>query len=656
LDGHPRGIDDISAVKRTLSHLILGQKGGQNRIQIIELLKERPYNLNQLAELLELNYRTVKHHVDVLLKNELVNTSRTGNYGKVYFLSPEVEGSMDVFRDIVKKFEASRKLADFAASPKFFQEVMEQTNVAIVITNREGEVFFFNKSAEELFGYKEDEVMFKSIEFLIDSKKQKSIMKKAEKGTGVVGLETTGKRKSGETMDISVTVDAILDDNSKVIGYSILSRDITERKRAQEALKLSEERYALAQRAANIGSWDWNIIDGDLKWSDAIEPMFGFGEGEFGGTYEDFLNSVHPDDRKFVIDSVNACLEKGKDYDIEHRIVWPDGTIRTVSETGNVIRDNKGKPMRMLGIVRDITERKQSRERIEYLNGLISAIKDISLLISREPDLDTLIQKSCEMLLDTRGYLDVSIALLDDEKGKMVTKGHCGKHHRRTWEIAPDGKGRAPKCVKQILKSAETMKIANTSKHCSKCGYCEHSDDHQTLVIPMASHGTVVGILLVCFVPGHRIGEDETRLLEEVADDLSFARTKMKTEKALHESEEKYRAAFDLSPDLLFRVDLEGRIIECNEIANNVLGYSDEELVGMHFSKIYAEESRPYAKKCFKEWLETGMLRNKRLRIVTKMGRKIDIELNVNTIYDSSGKAISSISRQRILDEKKPDA
>jgi PAS domain S-box-containing protein len=653
LHGHPRGVDDISAVKRTLSHLILGQKGGQNRIQIIELLKERPYNLNQLAELLELNYRTVKHHVDVLLKNELVNTSRTGNYGKVYFLTPEVEGSMDVFRDIVKKFEASRKLADFAASPKFFQDVMEQTNVAIVITNKDGEVFFFNKSAEELFGYKEDEVLFKSIGFLVDSKKQKSIMKRAQKGSGVVGLETTGKRKSGETMDISVTVDAILDDNSKVIGYSILSRDITERKRAEEALKVSEERYALAQRVANIGSWDWNIINGNLKWSDTIEPMFGFGDGEFGGTYEAFLNSVHPDDRQYVIDSVNACLEKGKDYDIEHRIVWPDGTVRTVSETGNVIRDRKGKPMRMLGIVRDITERKQSLERIEYLNGLLSTIKDISLLISLESDLDALIQKSCEMLLETRGYLDISIALLDDEKGKMVTKGHCGKHHRRTWEITPDGKGKAPKCVKRILKSAKTMKIANTSKHCSTCSYCEHSDDHQTLVIPMASHGTVVGILLVCFVPGHRIDKDETRLLEEVADDLYFARTKMKTEKALHENEQKYRAAFNLSPDLLFRVNQEGRILECNDTVKNVLGYSDEELVGMHFSNIYAEESKPYAKKCFKEWLETGKLRDKKLRIKTKDGKKLDIELNVNTIHDSEGKVISSISTQRIVSRQK---
>jgi len=135
-----------------------------------------------------------------------------------------------------------------------------------------------------------------------------------------------------------------------------------ENKTAIEALRLSEQRYALAQRAANIGSWDWDINSGDLHWSDRIEPLFGFAPGQFKGTYEAFLECVHPDDRRHVVDLVNASIERDADYYIEHRIVRPDGTVRWVSETGDVFRDEQGRAIRMLGIVQDITERKQVEE------------------------------------------------------------------------------------------------------------------------------------------------------------------------------------------------------------------------------------------------------------------------------------------------------
>jgi len=141
-----------------------------------------------------------------------------------------------------------------------------------------------------------------------------------------------------------------------------------QRRRDETALRGSEERYALAQKAAGIGSWDWNIVTGKLLWSERIEPMFGFARGHFGGTYEAFLQSVHPEDRQFVIDSVSACVERGRDYQIEHRVVWPDGTVRWVSETGDVVRDPAGKAVRMLGVVQDITERKQAEQQIRRLN------------------------------------------------------------------------------------------------------------------------------------------------------------------------------------------------------------------------------------------------------------------------------------------------
>jgi len=145
--------------------------------------------------------------------------------------------------------------------------------------------------------------------------------------------------------------------------HEITHRDIRE----------SEERYALAQEAANVGSWDWNIETGELVWSDQIESLFGFDRGGFGGTYDAFLDSIDADDRQFVVDSVNASINDDCDYDIEHRIVRPDGTVRWVSETGTVMRDVEGKAVRMLGIVQDITERKRADEELRSVNQQLAA-------------------------------------------------------------------------------------------------------------------------------------------------------------------------------------------------------------------------------------------------------------------------------------------
>jgi PAS domain S-box-containing protein len=160
--------------------------------------------------------------------------------------------------------------------------------------------------------------------------------------------------------------------------------DVTEYRRTEGALRRGEERYALAQRVANIGSWDLDIRTGHLHWSDQIEPMFGFARGEFAATYESFLQSVHPQDRQRVVDSVSASVNEGADYDVEHRIVWPDGTVRWVAETGDVIHDEKGQAVRMLGIVQDVTERKRAEAEIVSLAKFPSENPNPVLRIDRD--------------------------------------------------------------------------------------------------------------------------------------------------------------------------------------------------------------------------------------------------------------------------------
>ena len=146
---------------------------------------------------------------------------------------------------------------------------------------------------------------------------------------------------------------------------NLYGMDITDRKNIEEQFKESEARYKLSQEAARIGTWDWEIKTGKLIWSDEIESLFGLQKGSFKSSYDEFLNTIHPDDREKVLQAIDRCIEDKKEYDIQHRIVWPDGSIRWVREIGNVIRDQNQMALRMLGIVQDITVQKEARNLLE---------------------------------------------------------------------------------------------------------------------------------------------------------------------------------------------------------------------------------------------------------------------------------------------------
>ncbi len=173
--------------------------------------------------------------------------------------------------------------------------------------------------------------------------------------------------KIGQAKHVEIHAYPVFNESGDVTGVIEYWLDVTERKQATDMLRLSEERYALAQRAANIGSWDWDVVTDKLAWSEQMEPMFGFAPGAFAGTFEAFLGCVHPDDRRFVQKSVEQCLSAKKDYRIKHRIVWPDGTVRWVSQTAAVVRDSADGPMRMVGLVQDVTERELAEEQIAGL-------------------------------------------------------------------------------------------------------------------------------------------------------------------------------------------------------------------------------------------------------------------------------------------------
>jgi len=110
-----------------------------------------------------------------------------------------------------------------------------------------------------------------------------------------------------------------------------------------------------------MGTWDWDLKTNELFWSERIAPLFGYEEGMVETSYENFLKMIHPDDTEAVQAAIQAALDHDEPYEIEHRVVWPDGSEHWLLEVGAVFRDEEGNAEKMLGTVMNIHHRKMAQ-------------------------------------------------------------------------------------------------------------------------------------------------------------------------------------------------------------------------------------------------------------------------------------------------------
>ncbi len=149
-----------------------------------------------------------------------------------------------------------------------------------------------------------------------------------------------------------------------------------ERDRSTEALRTAEERMRFALEAAGVGIWDMDYATGVLRWSEILESQYGLQPGTFGGTFEAFVDRIHPDDRKSVTETVGKAMEAGADFSTQHRTLWPDGTVRWLSGAGRVHLGEHGEPVRGLGISQDVTERKRAEAALGQSETRKAAVLD----------------------------------------------------------------------------------------------------------------------------------------------------------------------------------------------------------------------------------------------------------------------------------------
>jgi PAS domain S-box-containing protein len=145
-----------------------------------------------------------------------------------------------------------------------------------------------------------------------------------------------------------------------------------ERLQATKALAQSEERLRRALDAARMGTWFWSVETNTLTWDDNLRQLYGLASNDRVSTYQDFLTRVHPEDREFVEETVRRVIEGNDDLDYEFRVLLPDGRVRWIADQGEVRRDEEGRPVYLLGVCTDITERRMAEERLRQAHRMES--------------------------------------------------------------------------------------------------------------------------------------------------------------------------------------------------------------------------------------------------------------------------------------------
>jgi len=191
-------------------------------------------------------------------------------------------------------------------------------------------------------------------------------------------------RPDGAMIWLERTSRAYFDEHGKLKRTLGMVVDITQKKGAEKALRASEERLRLAQQAARMGSFEWNIRTGESSWTPELEAIYGLPPSGVSRTRAAFEDLVCPDDRARVNEFVDQALKTGRPTKGEWRVIWPDGSVHWIAGRAQVLMDESGEPSRMVGVNVDITERKSTEEKLREYERAVEGSEEMIIVIDRQ--------------------------------------------------------------------------------------------------------------------------------------------------------------------------------------------------------------------------------------------------------------------------------
>ncbi|MDP2961970.1 MAG: PAS domain S-box protein [Sulfurimicrobium sp.] len=349
--------------------------------------------------------------------------------------------------------------------------------------------------------------------------------------------------KDGSPLPVSVSASPIVRDG-KMTGAVVAFSDIRERKLAREALLKSEAQLKEGQRLTHMGSWELDLVTNVLFWSDEIYRIFEIDSLAFGASYEAFLGLIHPEDRARVDEAFNFSVKNRVPYSIEHRLLFPDGRIKFVVEWGETFYDAGGQPVRSVGTVQDITERKKAEDERLHAEALFHMVFDNAGDAILIHDVDGRFLEVNRIMCERLGYSRDELLRLSPPD--INAPEQAGKFAERVKALQENG---------QI--TFETVHVTKDGRH-----------------IPVE-----VSARLIDF------GGRPATL--SVVRDIT---QRKRSEAALRQSEERGRALLNAAAETAMLMDQEGTVLAINEIGARRFGKTPEEMFGHNFYAMLSPE------------------------------------------------------------------
>ncbi|MEW5773879.1 MAG: transporter substrate-binding domain-containing protein [Thermodesulfobacteriota bacterium] len=304
-----------------------------------------------------------------------------------------------------------------------FKGLTEQSLDITLAFAPDGRIVYQSPSHQTVLGYARDELLGTRVQDLFHPD-ELAALDRARAGLAMDGAATRLvhrlRRKDGSCLSFESNL-ADLTANRALRALVLHGRDATSRLAAEEALRRSEARYALALSSAGVGTWEWSPASGEMVWSDNVEPMLGLEPGSLGRTFAAFLALVCPEDREAVREAGQRCLAGHGEYRAEYRVLRPDGRECWILSRGDAVRDAEGRPMRLTGVLTDVTE----RHRLEADLVRLATLDELTRLPNRRHFLE---QARREVERSRRYGSALSLLMVDVDHFKVVndTHGHAG--------------------------------------------------------------------------------------------------------------------------------------------------------------------------------------------------------------------------------------